>query len=102
MNAEEKTNIEELEKQLKELKEKLKEEKRKERIRKYSEIRKLRYKQKVFYVPVEIADNKELTEYYVLLKLAKKFGIKTFKKDKIYYVDEEFKKLKERNEKDNN
>jgi len=84
---------EELEKQLEELKAKLREEKKKERIKKISEYKKQRYKQKVFYVPKEIEDK----DYYIFLKLAKQLGIKTFKKIndyKIYYVDREIEKFK--------
>ena len=83
---------EELEKQLEELKAKLREEKKKERIKKISEYKKQRYKQKVFYVPKEIEDK----EYYIFLKLAKRIGIETFKKEndyKVYYVEEEIKKF---------
>jgi len=88
---------EELEKQLEELKAKLREEKKKERIKKINEYKKQKYKQKVFYIPKEIEDK----EYYIFLKLAKQLGIKTFKKEndyKIYYVDEEFEKIRGKDE----
>ena len=86
---------EELEKQIEKLKEKLKEEKKKERIKKISEYKKQKYKQKVFYVPKEIEDK----DYYIFLKLAKKLGIRTFKKEwQIYYVDKELKKIRGKDE----
>jgi len=89
---------EEIEKQIEELKEKLREEKRKERLKKISEYRKNRYKQKVFYVPKEIEDK----EYYIFLKLAKKLGIKTFKKGwEIYYVEKELEKIQKELQRDN-
>ncbi len=91
---------EEIEKQLEELKERLREEKRKERIKKTSEYRRQRYKQKVFYVPKEIAGDKEKMDYYIFLKLAKQLGIRTFKKGwEIYYVDEELEKIEKQREK---
>ncbi len=83
---------EKLEQKIKELKEQLKEEKKKERIKKINEYKKQKYKQKVFYIPKGI----EQTELYIFLKLAKKLGIRTFKKEgdyKIYYVEEEAKNL---------
>ena len=86
---------EELEKQIEELKARLKEERKKERIKKINEYKKQRYKQKVFYVPKEIEDR----EYYIFLKLAKKLGIRTFKKDwQIYYVDKELKRVRGKDE----
>jgi len=89
---------EEIERQIEELKEKLREEKRKERLKKINEYRKNRYKQKVFYVPKEIEDK----EYYIFLKLAKKLGIKTFKKGwEIYYVDKELEKIQKELQRDN-
>ena len=88
---------EELEKQLEELKEKLREERKKERIKKISQYRRERYKQKVFYIPKEIEDK----DYYIFLKLAKKLGIKTFKRGwEIYYVDKELERLEEQRNKD--
>ena len=82
---------EKLEQKIKELKEQLKEEKKKERIRKINEYKKMKYKQKVFYVPRE----EENPDWYIFLKLAKKLGIRTFKKEndyKIYHVADEVKK----------
>jgi hypothetical protein len=84
---------EELQKQIEQLKKQLQEERKKERIKKINEYRKQKYKQKVFYVPKEEKD----PEMYIFLKLAKKLGIKTFKKEgdhKIYFVEDFLKEKK--------
>ena len=90
---------EELEKQLQELKEKLREEKKKERIKKQNQYIKEHYQRRSFYVPKEIEDK----DYYIFLKLAKQLGIKTFKKEKdykIYYLEDELKKIQRELNKD--
>ncbi len=92
---------EELERQLEEIKAKLREEKKKERIKKQNEYIKENYKRRSFYVPKELAEEKEKMDYYIFLKLAKELGIKTFKKEgdyKIYFVEEELKRIKEKDE----